>query len=181
MSWNRAERLHCGTSRRLLSPLLTVADFLRIQLNAAKHTYHGKKIMSITPRRWCAITLVAGVGIGVSATASAHVDVGVDIGVPGIAVAPQPVYVAPPPVYEAPPPAPAVIVSPGWYGERYYDGHRYWERREWEERHHDERDWRDARAHYDEHRGDWGRYHDEGGPRGDWHHDHGDGDGRHDH
>jgi hypothetical protein len=23
----------------------------------------------------------------------------------------------------------------GWHGDRYYDGHRYWERREWE-RHH---------------------------------------------
>jgi hypothetical protein len=25
--------------------------------------------------------------------------------------------------------------SRGWHGDRYYDGHRYWERREWE-RHH---------------------------------------------
>ncbi|MGI4815115.1 MAG: hypothetical protein ACRYG5_19050 [Janthinobacterium lividum] len=29
-----------------------------------------------------------------------------------------------------------VIIAPGWHGDRYYDGHRYWERREWERRHH---------------------------------------------
>jgi hypothetical protein len=28
-----------------------------------------------------------------------------------------------------------VSVTVGWHGDRYYDGHRYWERREWE-RHH---------------------------------------------
>jgi hypothetical protein len=27
------------------------------------------------------------------------------------------------------------VDSRGWHGDRYYDGHRYWERREWE-RHH---------------------------------------------
>ncbi|BAN25361.1 hypothetical protein [Caballeronia insecticola] len=26
-------------------------------------------------------------------------------------------------------------VTVGWHGDRYYDGHRYWERREWERRH----------------------------------------------
>jgi hypothetical protein len=76
---------------------------------------------------------------------------------------------------------PAVVINPGWYGDRYYDGHRYWERREWEERHRDVREWHDARAHYDGHHGDWGHDHDGGGPRGDWHRDHGDGDERHDH
>jgi hypothetical protein len=27
------------------------------------------------------------------------------------------------------------VDSRGWHGDRYYDGHRYWERREWERRH----------------------------------------------
>jgi hypothetical protein len=30
------------------------------------------------------------------------------------------------------------VDSRGWHGDRYYDGHRYWERREWE-RHHAQR------------------------------------------
>lgn len=100
-------------------------------------------------KRWLSIALVAGVSIAASSAALAHVDVGVNIGVPGVAYAPEPVYAAPPPppVY-APPPV--VVVNPGWYGDRYYDGHRYWERREWEERHHERREWRewhDARGH----------------------------------
>jgi hypothetical protein len=111
--------------------------------------------MNQSRKRWISMTLVAGLAIGASSAALAHVDVGVNIGVPGIAVeAPPPVYVQP---EYAPPPPPAVVVAPGWYGDRYYDGHRYWEHREWEhrewERRHDE--WRDAR-----------------GPHGDWH-DHG--------
>ncbi len=33
-----------------------------------------------------------------------------------------------------PPPAPAPTqAAVGWHGDRYYDGHRYWERKEWEE------------------------------------------------
>ncbi|SDR25455.1 hypothetical protein [Paraburkholderia tuberum] len=131
--------------------------------------------MSLSRNRWVSLTVVAGLAIGASTAAFAHVDVGVNIGVPGIAVvpavveAPPPVYVQPAPVY-APAPPPAVIVAPGWYGERYYDGHRYWERRQWErrewQRHHDE--WRDAR-----------------GPHRDWHdngsHGHGHDDRGHDH
>lgn len=31
------------------------------------------------------------------------------------------------------------VDSRGWHGDRYYDGHRYWERREWERRHHEHR------------------------------------------
>ncbi|MBB5413309.1 MULTISPECIES: hypothetical protein [unclassified Paraburkholderia] len=128
--------------------------------------------MSLSRNRWVSLTVVAGLAIGASTAAFAHVDVGVNIGVPGIAVAPAvveappPVYVQPAPVY-APAPPPAVIVAPGWYGERYYDGHRYWERREWE-RHHNE--WRDARGPH----GDW---HDNG-----WHgHGHDHDDRGHDH
>ena len=120
------------------------------------------------------MAIVAGLGIGASSVALAHVDVGVNIGIPGVAYAPEPVYAPPPPVYAPPPPV--VVVSPGWYGDRYYDGHRYWERREWEERHHD-REWHDARDYRGGPHGDW---HDHGGDHGDWH-GHGDDHGRGDH
>ena len=135
--------------------------------------------MSITRRRRFAMTLVAALGIGASSVTLAHVDVGVNIGIPAVVEAPAPVYAPPAPVYVEPPAA--VVISPGWYGERYYDGHRYWGRREWEEHHHDEREWHDARDHYDGYRGNWGHDHDGGGPRDAWHHDHEDGDERHDH
>ncbi|MGF6842416.1 hypothetical protein QF001_006311 [Paraburkholderia youngii] len=121
--------------------------------------------MSLSRNRWISLSVVAGLAIGASTAAFAHVDVGVNIGVPGIAVAPAvveappppPVYVQPAPVYAPPPPA--VVIAPGWYGDRYYDGRRYWERREWE-RHHDE--WRDARGpHRDWHDNGWhGHGHD---------------------
>jgi hypothetical protein len=39
----------------------------------------------------------------------------------------------PPPDVVAP--AAVVVVSPGWHGDRYCDGRRYWDRDEWEERH----------------------------------------------
>jgi hypothetical protein len=137
------------------------------------------KIMSISRKRCFAMTLVATLGVSVCSAAFAHVDVGVNIGVPGVAYAPEPAYAPPAPAYVEP--SAAVVISPGWYGDRYYDGHHYWERRQWEERHRDGREWHDARAHYDGHRDDWGHDHDGGGPRGDWHRDHGDGDERHDH
>ncbi|RDK04286.1 hypothetical protein [Paraburkholderia lacunae] len=132
--------------------------------------------MSISRNHWLSITIVACLGIGASSVALAHVDVGVNIGIPGVAYAPEPVYAPPPPVYVQPPPV--VVVSPGWYGERYYDGHRYWERREWEERHHDHREWHDARDYRGGPRGDW-RGHD-GGGHDDWH-GHGGDHGRGDH
>jgi hypothetical protein len=157
--------LHRRACRRLLSPLLAVTDSLRIQL--LNRTYLTKQIMRISRNRWLAMTLLAGLGIGASSAALAHVDVGVNIGIPSVVYAPEPVYAPPPPVYVEPPAA--VVISPGWYGERYYDGHRYWERSEWDEHHHDEREWHDARDHYDGHRGDWGHDHDGGGPRDGWH------------
>lgn len=77
---------------------------------------------------------LAFAGLCLSLSGLAHaVNVDVNIGTPA------PVVVAPAPVVVAP--APAVIV--GWHGDRYYDGHRYWERREWEDhqrhRGHDDR------------------------------------------
>lgn len=176
MSWKRAERLHHCARRRLLSPLLIVADSLRIPLLYC--TYPTKQIMSISRSRWFAMTMVAGLGIGASSVTLAHVDVGVNIGIPGVVYAPEPVYAPPPPVYVEPPAA--VVISPGWYGDRYYDGRRYWERREWKERHRGEREWHDARDYRGDPRGGWGHDHD-GGWRGDWHRDQGDDGRRHDH
>ncbi|ACD16611.1 hypothetical protein [Paraburkholderia phytofirmans] len=129
--------------------------------------------MKQSQNRWLSMAIVAGLGIGASSVALAHVDVGVNIGVPGVVYAPEPVYAPPPPPVYAPAP-PVVVVSPGWYGERYYDGNRYWERREWEERHHGGREWHEARGPH----GDW-RGHDNG-----WHghgddRDHGHGHGDH--
>ncbi|MEX3764756.1 hypothetical protein [Paraburkholderia phenoliruptrix] len=117
--------------------------------------------MNSSQSRLLSIAIVACLGIGASSAALAHVDVGVNIGVPGVVYAPEPVYAPPPPVYAPPPPV--VVVSPGWYGDRYYDGHRYWERREWEERHR-EREWRDARGPH----GDW-RGRDEWHGHEGWH------------
>lgn len=91
--------------------------------------------------------------LGVSAGASAQVRVGVNIGVPAapVYVAPQPVYAPPPPpppvVYAPPPPpvyGPAIVI--GWHGDRYYDGHRYWNRDDYYRyhggpRHYDHRGW----------------------------------------
>ncbi|WP_085481995.1 hypothetical protein [Paraburkholderia susongensis] len=118
--------------------------------------------MSHSRNRWMSLTIVAGLAIGASSAAFAHVDVGVNIGIPGVAVAP--VYAPPPPVYVQPAPVyappPAVVIAPGWYNDRYYDGHRYWERRDWE-RHHG--DWDDRRGpHGDRHDNGWhGHRHDD--------------------
>jgi hypothetical protein len=66
------------------------------------------------------------------------VSVGINIGIPApVYVAPQPYYAPPPPpvIYQSAPvyaPPPVVI---GWYGNRYYDGRRYWSRDEWYRRH----------------------------------------------
>ncbi len=90
-------------------------------------------------------SLLAGVvaigSLGLSGVAMAQVHIGVNIGVPApVYVAPQPVYAPPPPpVMYAPPPPPVYAVQPaiviGWHGDRYYDGHRYWDRDDWY-RHH---------------------------------------------
>ncbi|WDZ97886.1 hypothetical protein Herbaro_08925 [Herbaspirillum sp. WKF16] len=87
------------------------------------------------------IPMIAGMfAIAAAAALSAvpamagHVSVGVNIGVPGAYMAPQPVYVQPAPVYAPPPvyvrPAPVYYVNPApVYVERdYYRGHRHWHR-----------------------------------------------------
>jgi hypothetical protein len=80
-----------------------------------------------------------------SPSMAAHVDVGVNIGIPGVFpapvyVVPQPVYVQPPPIYVQPPPF-------------YIQMER---EREWHERHWQERHWQDRhehRWHHDDHGG----------------------------
>jgi hypothetical protein len=64
--------------------------------------------------------LFAAIGLVGASAHAADVNVGINIGTPA------PVVVAPAPV----------VVAPGWYDDRYWDGHRYWERDEWEEHHH---------------------------------------------
>lgn len=88
--------------------------------------------MTKTIRKIVLAGAIATVALGVSGIASAQVRVGVNVGVPiaPVYVAPQPVYAPPPPavVYAPPPPvySPAIVI--GWHGDRYYDGHRYWNR-----------------------------------------------------
>jgi hypothetical protein len=86
------------------------------------------------------LTGIAGLGL-VTMSGFAHaggVSVGINIGIPApVYVAPQPYYAPPPPpvIYQPAPyyaPPPVVI---GWYGNRYYDGRRYWSRDEWYRRH----------------------------------------------
>ncbi len=75
------------------------------------------------------IAMMTAAGLMVSASALARVDVGVNIGVPGVIYGPPPVvYAPPPPVYYAPAPvvvAPPVVAGGGYYwshGRRYYRG-----------------------------------------------------------
>jgi hypothetical protein len=99
--------------------------------------------------------LIAGAAL-MSATvpALAQVDVGVNIRVPGVYVAPAPVYVQPRPVYVEPRPV---------YIEQEREG-------EWRERHVRAREWRENEARrehreHDEHR-DHDRRDERGGRRG---------------
>ncbi|RQR34944.1 hypothetical protein DIE23_10200 [Burkholderia sp. Bp9143] len=65
------------------------------------------------------------------------------------------VYVAPQPAYEErPAPAADVSITIGMHGDRYWDGHRYWEHDAWMHRHPRERDpWREHEHERDrEHR-----------------------------
>jgi hypothetical protein len=83
-------------------------------------------------------TLVVIAGLSLATLSGfAHaggVSVGINIGIPTpVYVAPQPYYAPPPPpvIYQ---PAPVYVRPPvviGWYGNRYYDGRRYWERNDW--------------------------------------------------
>ncbi|EOA02146.1 hypothetical protein HBH1_03774 [Herbaspirillum sp. BH-1] len=75
-------------------------------------------------------------GLSAAPAMAGHVSIGVNIGVPGAYVAPQPVYVQPAPVYAPPPPVyvrpapvyygpPPVYVAPGYYRGHH---HRHWHR-----------------------------------------------------
>jgi hypothetical protein len=64
-------------------------------------------------KRWLIAAAAAAISAGLSTAASAQ-------------EWPQREYVRP---------AAVVVITPGWHGDRYYDGHRYWARRDWE-RHH---------------------------------------------
>jgi hypothetical protein len=64
--------------------------------------------------------------------------------------APGPGYAQPQPGYSPG----VVVITPGWYGDRYYDGHRYWGRAEWQRRHPGDRSWqRRQDDRYDRDRG----------------------------
>ena len=53
--------------------------------------------------KWAAASVLAAGALGAAATASAGVSWSVNVGVPGVVVAPAPVYYPPAPVYYAPP------------------------------------------------------------------------------
>ena len=72
------------------------------------------------------LTLAAAAITLASAVHATDVNVGINVGVP---------------VVVAPPPPPAVVVAPGWYDDRYWDGHRYWDRDDWEKHHHHDKGW----------------------------------------
>lgn len=81
------------------------------------------------------IAIAAVTGLSAAPAMAGHVSIGVNIGVPGAYVAPQPVYVQPAPVYYAPPPvymrpAPVYYVNPGpVYVQRdYYRRYHHWHR-----------------------------------------------------
>jgi len=98
--------------------------------------------MKNTSRRLLVTAIVAGLGIGASSAAMARVDVGVNLGLPVAVLEPAPVYAQP---------VSTVVVTTGWHGDRYYDGHRYWARNEWTHNHPDNRG---MRGHDDDHRHD---------------------------
>jgi hypothetical protein len=86
------------------------------------------------------LSIVAGFAVASAASLAHAADVrlGINIGIPApVYVAPQPYYAPPPPpvVYQ---PAPVYVRPPvviGWYGDRYYDGRRYWARNDWYRQH----------------------------------------------
>jgi hypothetical protein len=61
-----------------------------------------------------------------SAAQATDVNVGINVGTP---------------VVIAPTPPAAIVVTPGRHGDRYWDGHRYWERDDWERHHHHDKGW----------------------------------------
>ncbi|MEX3840182.1 hypothetical protein [Paraburkholderia sp. BR10882] len=70
------------------------------------------------------LTFAAAAVSPTSAVHATDVNVGINVGAP--------VVVAPPA---------AVVVTPGWHDDRYWDGHRYWNRDDWEKHHHHDKGW----------------------------------------
>ena len=65
--------------------------------------------------KWVAAGVLAASALGAAATASAGVSWSVNVGVPGVVVAPAPVYYPPAPVYYAPPPPVYYRPAPVYY------------------------------------------------------------------
>lgn len=86
--------------------------------------------------------LIASTALMMAATpAVAHVDVGVNIGLPGVYIAPAPVYVEPRPVYIR------EEREQDWR-ERHGRAHQ-WQERQWQERHDHEDNRGEHRGHGD--------------------------------
>ena len=103
------------------------------------------------------LSLIAGCGL--IASGAAHAGVSINIGNAA------PAFFAP---------APAVAEAPGWHGDRYYDGHRMWERRDWEAHQRMAHDHRDGRhdERRDEHIGHDADHRDDHIPNDAGHQDH---------
>jgi hypothetical protein len=118
-----AQRASAPVNREAIDALVKIAVLIPSRTTMKKYSYFVAAA--------CAL-------LGLTSVAHA-VNIDINVGTPApVYVAPPPVYVAPRPVYVAPPAQ--VVVVPGWYGERYYDGRRYWSRHEWEAREHYDRD-----------------------------------------
>jgi hypothetical protein len=113
-----------------------------LRMMARKNRQHGNISIQVsvmkksTGRIFVANALVIAALWGSGAAMAVQVGVNVVLPVP-VYAPPQPVYVSPQPVYApprvyvaAPPPvyaaAPTIVI--GWHENRYWDGHRYWNR-----------------------------------------------------
>ena len=76
----------------------------------------------------------SAIALGIVLSGAAHAGININLG-----SSPAPVVATP------------AAMTPGWHGDRYYDGHRTWERKEWDEHqrqmareHHDGREFHEA-------------------------------------
>ena len=110
------DQLWCGSLKRIVT---TSSHWFHLQTWLVSRisptsTDLGIALTERNTMKKILISAVIGIGAGLSGTASADVGIGISIGIPGVVVAPAPVYVAPPPpVYYAPAP---VVVAPPAYG-----------------------------------------------------------------